>query len=166
MGLLGLTASKPTEVSVGFRRGWFRHIRVAFASAGYLAVIVLAIKMLERQPKEGFGLLVQWGPWPIIVFVFVCIIGSFLSSVNETIRMSLTSLVESGKDGAKAQARQADALSQLAGQGGRQQEEVRRLAIYAAREFPGVYERLDRQDLVLNEIVGHLRKGRGANDRS
>jgi aldehyde:ferredoxin oxidoreductase len=44
-------------------------------------------------------------------------------------------------------------LTRLADQGTREFEQVERLAIYAAQEFPGVYQRLDRQDEVLQELA-------------
>lgn len=153
MGILTETKSGPTEVSVGFRRGWFRHIRVALSSAGWLAVIVAAIKLLALRPTEGFGLLGQWGPWPIIAIVCVVLLGHFLSRLTDAVQVSFSSMVKSAEAGAAAHNRTADALTQLAEQGGRQAEEVRRLAIYAAREFPSVYERLDRQDEVLSTIT-------------
>ena len=116
-------------------------------------MIVAAIELLERQPRAGFNLLAQWGPWPIVALTLAAILGSFLARLNETVSATFSSIVDSAKEGVQAQGRMADAVTKLAEQGGRQSEEVRRLAIYAAREFPGVYERLDKQDLVLDEVL-------------
>lgn len=151
MGFLSAEGS-PSEVSVGFRRGRFRHVRIALASAGWLAVIVASIKLLAERPREGFGLLAQWGPWPILALVAICFVGGFLASLNETVRMSFSSMVESARDGAQAQARMADAVTQLAKQGGRQAEETRRLAIYAGRELGAISERMDKQDAAMGRI--------------
>ena len=52
-----------------------------------------------------------------------------------------------------AAAKTATALTQLAEQGNHQAEETRRLAIYAAQEFIPLYERLDKQESTLQEIV-------------
>jgi hypothetical protein len=41
----------------------------------------------------------------------------------------------------------------LAEQGSRDAEEVKRMAIYAAQEFTGVYERFDRQDDILKDLT-------------
>jgi hypothetical protein len=165
VGFLSAEAEKPTEVSVGFRRGWFRHIRIALAPAAWLAVIVTSIKLLAERPREGFGLLARWGPWPFLGFLGLCIAAHFLSGLGDTIRMAFRSMVESFQQGAQAQTRTADALTLLAEQGGRQGEEVRRLAIYAAQEFPGVYGRLDRQDETLGNIAAVVQEIRAHQQR-
>ena len=60
------------------------------------------------------------------------------------------------KSSADAAARTADALTRLADQGGRQAEQVERLAIYSAQEFPRFYERFDAQDAVLKELASSI----------
>lgn len=146
MSILGLDQKGPTEVSIGFRRGWFRHVKIALASAGWIAVIVAVIQLFSREPNEGFGLLARWGPWPIVALVAIVFGGLFLSRLNDTIQMSFGHVVDQAT-------RTADALTKLADQGGRQAEEVRRLAVYAAQEFPGIYGRLDKQDRVLGDTL-------------
>ncbi|HEX5234153.1 MAG TPA: hypothetical protein VFW25_02355 [Silvibacterium sp.] len=164
MGILGLEGGSPTEVSVGFRRGWMRHIKIVLASAGYLAVVAAAINLLAKQPREGFGLLATWGPWPFLAMAGLYLVGHFLADLTGTVRMSFASMVNEAT-------RTADALTQLAENGGRSTEEVRRLAIYAAQEFPSVYGRLDQQDHALSsiadvvcEIRAHQKRGSGAKD--
>lgn len=147
------------EVGVAFRSGWIRHLRVALSSAGGVAVVLAIFGVLQKQPGAGFGLLASWGPWPILGLGVLWILGRFLSRTSDTIHTTLGGVVRSVQQSAEAQARMAEAggmtaeaLSQLAAQGGRQAEEVKRLAIYAAQEFPGVYQRFDKQDTVLREL--------------
>ncbi|MDR3797976.1 MAG: hypothetical protein P4K93_07475 [Terracidiphilus sp.] len=149
-----------TEASVSFRRGWLRHLQLGLRSAGGAAIVLAIFELLQRQPIAGFGLLSVWGPWPVVVLVGLAIFGRFLSRMNDTIQAAFTAVVSSVQDQtqassrqADASGRQADALTKLAEQGGQQAEEVRRLAIYAAQEFPSVYERFDRQDAVLEKVT-------------
>jgi hypothetical protein len=159
---LGLSeaAIPRAQVALGFRGGWLKHVRVALSSAGGAAIVMAIFELLQRQPTEGFRLLNVWGPWPVVVLVGVAMLGRFLSRMNDTVQTAFTAVVSSVQDQAQASSRQADAsdrqataLTRLAEQGGQQAEEVRRLAIYAAQEFPSVYERFDRQDAVLQKVT-------------
>lgn len=152
---LGVTKTPNGEMTASFRSGWLKHFRVVLSSAGGAALVFGFFSLLQREPEAGFGLLRQWGPWPIVVLVALAFLGRFMSRLNDTIQASFGAVVSSVQQGAEAHLRTADALGRLADQGGRQMQEVQRLAIYAAQEFPGVYERFDRQDAVLE------RQGRG-----
>ena len=96
------------------------------------------LQLLQREPAEGFKLLGQWGPWPVIVLVALVMAGSFFSKLNEPISTSFGAIVVSAQQGVEAQSRgveaqskMAEAVSRLADQGNKRSEEVRRLAIYA-----------------------------------
>lgn len=141
------------EVAASFRGGWLRHFRVALSSAGGAAVVVGIFELLQRQPIEGFRLLGVWGPWPIVALVALTFGGRFMSRLSDSLQTAFSALVSSAQQQAQASDRQANALSKLADQGGQQAEEVRRLAIYAAQEFPSVYERFNRQDEVLANVA-------------
>jgi hypothetical protein len=146
---LGLKEVPKGELAASFRLGWLKHFRVVLSSAGGAAMVLGLFELLQRQPIEGFRLLSVWGPWPIVALVALAFIGRFLSRMNDTIQTTFGSVVISVHQGVDAQTKTADALSRLADQGGRQAEQVERLAIYATQEFPFVYERFDRQDEML-----------------
>jgi hypothetical protein len=154
MTFLGLTPGKTpdSEVSVGFRRGWPSSFKLVLSSAGGAAIAFAAVELLERQPKEGFALLGLWGPWPFIVLIAIVLLGAAANQFVEVLRTALSQGLQSSQQGAEAAVRTAEALTKLADQGGRQFEEVRRLAMYASQEFPSVYTRLDRQDELMKEI--------------
>lgn len=150
---IGLNEVPKGEVAASFRGGWLRHFRVALSSAGGAAVVVGIFELLQRQPIEGFRLLGVWGPWPIVALVALTFGGRFMSRLSDSLQTAFSALVSSAQQQAQASDRQANALSKLADQGGQQAEEVRRLAIYAAQEFPSVYERFNRQDEVLANVA-------------
>ena len=154
MTTLGLseTAIPRAQVALGFRGGWLKHVRVALSSAGGAAIVLAIFELLQRQPIEGFRLLGLWGPWPIVALVALAFAGRFLSRLNETIQTTFGAVVTTVHQGVDAQIKTADALSRLADQGGRQAEQVERLAIYATQEFPFVYERFDKQDAILTDL--------------
>lgn len=171
MTILGISAGKSadSELEVGFRRGWFRSIKFVLSSAGGATAAIVGMELLDRQPREGFALLAQWGPWPFIALVALAILAGFMSQMSGTIQTTFAAVVASSQQGAEAQSRTADALTSLAAQGGRQAEEVRRLAIYAAQEFPSLYARLDKQDDATEEIATLVKSlvimGRGTGDK-
>ena len=155
MTTLGLaeTGMPRAQVALNFRTGWLSHFKVALSSAGGAAIILAAFELLQRQPQAGFALLAQWGPWPFIALIGLAFLGRFLSRMNDTVQAAFTSMVDSGQQQASASGRQADALTKLAEQGGEQARETHRLAMFAAQESQNVYERLDRQDEVLNSVA-------------
>jgi len=171
MTLLGLGGGKSPdgELAVGFRRGWPNRFKLVLSSAGGAAVAFAAAELLEKQPREGFTLLLQWGPWPFIALVALALAGSIMSRLSETVQTTFEAVVKSSQQGAEAQGSIAGALTRLADQGGRQAQQVERLAIYAAQEFPSVYERFDKQDLALGELATLVRSivivQRGAGDK-
>lgn len=151
LGLAG--AAKPTEIQASFRTGWVRYVRVALSSAGGVAVVIALFELLQRQPADGFRLLAVWGPWPLVVLVALGILGKFLSRLNDSLQTTFSAVVEGSRESAAAHTQTAQAVStlaeattRLANQGGESAQEVRRLAIFAAQEFPSVYARLDRID--------------------
>jgi hypothetical protein len=157
--------SRAAEVAVGFRGGWFRHISMAIGGASGAAVALGGYEVLRSQPARAFALLQGWGPTFLLVLVALLIVGKFLDGLNQTVRESFSVMASGVQSSAQAANRQADALGRLADQGNKQAEEVRRLAIYAAQEFPGVYDRFDKQDAVLAALTQEVRalNGRGKN---
>jgi hypothetical protein len=158
---LGLTTGAPAgQVSGSTGSGRLKHFKVALSSAGGAAIVLAGFELLQKQPTEGFKLLGQWGPWPLIVLVALVMAGSFFSKLNDTISTSFSAIVTSAQQGVEvqskgveAQSKTADALSRLADQGNKQAEEVRRLAIYAAREFPAMYDRFDQLDASIAKLT-------------
>lgn len=160
MTVLGLSGSVPSgEMAASFKGGWIRHFKLALSSAGGAAVAIAVFSLLERQPAEGFKLLGQWGPWPVLGLVGLLIGSSFLSRINETIGTSFGAVVTSVQQQAAASRVHAEALMKLADQSGEQARETHRLAMFAAQESQNLLERLDQQDDVLNAIKIHLVKG-------
>jgi hypothetical protein len=157
---LGLNGAIPSgELTATFKGGWLRHFRLVLSSAGGAAAAIAAMALLGKQPAEGFKLLAQWGPWPVIALVALILVGGFMSRMNDTVSTTFAAVVNSAERQAEASGKTADALTRLADQGGRQAEEVRRLAIFNAQEFPGIYIRFDKQDDVLqrqNEVLQQL----------
>jgi hypothetical protein len=151
LGLGSLSAPK-AEVALGFRSGLLKRLGVAVGGAGGAAVVLGAYEILRTQPEKAFALLQAWGPAFLIALVAIFVVGRFLDGLNSTVRESFSIVAAGVQNSAEASGRTADALTRLAEQGGRQAEHVERLAIYAAQEFPQVYERFDRQDEALSEL--------------
>jgi hypothetical protein len=156
LGLSGDGRSK-IDAQVGFRSGLLRHIGVAIGGAGGAAVALGAYEVLKSAPTQSFALLQAWGPTFLIAIFCVFVAGKFLENVNSTVRESVTVMAGELRASGEAAGRTADALSRLADQGGKQFEEVRRLSLYAAQEFPSVYERFDRQDAVLHDLASSVK---------
>lgn len=156
---LNLSGVGPQRVDVqaGFRTGWLRHLKVALGGATGMSVALGAYEVFRSQPDRSFQLLQVWGPAFIVALMALYVAGKFLDGMVAAIRESFGMVAQSVHDSAAATGRTADALTRLADQGGRQAEQVERLAIYAAQEFPGVYERFDRQDEVLREMGRSLK---------
>jgi hypothetical protein len=114
--------------------------------------------LIQRQPVEGFQLLTSWGPWPVVAIIALALLAPFFSRLLDIISTSFNSIVTSTHQTAEAQTKMANATSDLAEQGKRQFEEVERMAIYAAREFPSVYERFDQQDQVLQSLSNSVER--------
>jgi hypothetical protein len=160
---LGLSegSAPAADIRVGFRTGWFRHIGVTLAGASGAAAVVGTIEVFKAEPAQAIALLQSWGPSFLLVLVALFLGGKFLdglvtgmqTTVSENSKLLAGALTAS----AEASGRTADALTQLANQGNRQAEQVERLAIYAASEFPGVYDRFDRQDEVLKEMANSIK---------
>lgn len=174
MTSLGLNAlgGPKAEATFGFRGGWLKHIGVAIGGASGAAVILGGYEILRSQPDKAFALLQAWGPVFLVSIVAIFVVGKFLDGLNSTVRESFSVVAAGVQNSAEAAGRTADALTRLADQGGRQAEQVERLAIYAAQEFPQVYERFDRQDEALgklaesvNAIANHL-QAKGGSDGS
>jgi hypothetical protein len=144
------------QVAFGFRGGWLKHVGVAIGGASGAAVILGAYEVLRAQPDRAFALLQGWGPVFLIAIVALFVTGKFLEGLNATVRESFSVVASGVQSSAEAAGRTADALTRLADQGSRQAEQVERLAIYAAQEFPGVYERFDRQDEVLKDLAASV----------
>jgi hypothetical protein len=150
-----------TDVRVGFRTGWIRHIGVAIGGATGAAVVLGGYQVLRTNPSQSFSLLQAWGPTCFIAIFAIFIVGKFFEGLNSTVRESFSVVAGSVRLSAEAAGRTADALTRLADQGGKQHQEIQRLAIYAAQEFPSLYKRFDSQDEMLenqNRTIGDLAK--------
>jgi len=167
-------AAKPMEIQARFRAGWVQYAAVTLGGAGGIAVVLAVFNLLQKQPADGFKLLVAWGPYPFIILVGLAIVGKFLSRLSDSLQTTFSAVVESSQQSAsahtetaKAVTTLADATTRLAEQGGHSADEVRRLAIFAAQEFPSVYERFDRTDAALGKLTGAvtqlLERGRDGN---
>ena len=166
LDLSGVSVPK-VGVEAGFRFGWLRHIGIVMGGASGAAIVLGAYNIMTSQPHRDFALLQGWGPSFLIAIVALFVVGKFLEGMTATVRESF-SLVASGvHSSAEASGRTADALTRLADHGSRQAEQVERLAIYAAQEFPGMYERFDRQDETLQDLtrsVNAIRMSLGSAD--
>jgi hypothetical protein len=140
-------------VELGLRKGWLRHVGVAIGGASGTAVALGAYEVFRSQPDKSFQLLQVWGPAFLVAMLAIVVLGKFLEGLNQTVRESFSVVAAGVHNSAEAAGRTADALTRLADQGGKQAEEVRRLAIYAAREFPAVYERFDQIDAGLKSLA-------------
>lgn len=116
-------------------------------------MVLAGFTVLRAEPDKAFDLLRVWGPAFLIAMLAIVVLGKFLEGLNTTVRESFNVVATSAQASAAAAGRQADALTRLADQGNKQAEEVRRLAIYAAREFPAVYDRFDQLDASIRELT-------------
>lgn len=147
-------AGKPkVDVQVGIRRGWLKHIGVAIGGATGASIALGGYEVFRAQPDRSFTLLQTFGPLFLVALMVLYVGGKVLEGMVAAVRESFSMVATSVHDSAEASARTADALTRLADQGGREAEQVERLAIYAGQEFPCVYERLDAQDAVLSQVV-------------
>jgi hypothetical protein len=153
-----LSSPLPPKAGLGmdFRAGWLKHVGLAISGASGAAIVVGAYEVLKAQPEQSFKLLAGWGPTFLIVIVALFVVGRFLEGLNATVRESFNMVAGGVQSSAEASGRTADALTRLADQGGKSAEEVRMLAVYAAQEFPGIYERFDRQDATLDKQTESL----------
>ncbi len=112
---LGLSGSIPSgEVAATFKGGWLRHFKIVLSSAGGAAAAIAIFGLLEKQPEEGFKLLGQWGPWPVIGLVGLIIGSSFLSRINESIGTTFGAVGSRVQQQAQASLLHAEAVSKLA----------------------------------------------------
>lgn len=146
------------ELEVGLRKGWVQHLKLALSGAGGAAIVFGAFSLLQRQPDAGSGLLLSWGPWPVVVLVIFALAGPFLTGISRAIAASFDAVVTSVRQGADAHMKTAEALTKLAEQGSRQVLEVERLATFSAQNVPIMHERLDEQDRVLRQILAEVRR--------
>lgn len=145
------------DVRIGFRSGWVRYLNIAIGGMGVLAIALEGFRIIAAQPRAGIDLLTAWGPWPFIVLVVVASAGHFLNGVGESIKVTFGAMVKNSQQSAEAQKQMADAVTRLAEQSGRQQEEIQRLAIYAGRELGTIGERMDRQDSLMKDVASAVR---------
>ncbi len=164
--MISVAETKRPEGSLRLRvnSSWLKGLLVlGMGAGGSMALGVGALQMLSKDPREGIGLLKSWGPWAIIVFFVVFFVWKVAMEGIGVARDGMNAWVRTAEKGADAQTRTADALTILAEQGGRSAEEVRRLTVYAAQEFPNVYARFDSQDAMLKQnsdalvaLTGHI----------
>jgi len=150
---LGLGMIPKGDVRMGFRTGLLRYLGVTVGGASGMAIALGAYEVFRSQPDKSFALLQIWGPAFLIALLAIYVTGKFLEGLVVALRESFSMVANSSHDSAVAAGRQADALTKLAEQGSRDAEEVKRMAIYAAQEFTGVYERFDRQDDILRDLT-------------
>lgn len=135
------------------KTGWFKGaLALGIGAGGGLGLMLEVAQIFGRDPREGFDVLKSWGPWALVVGLVVWLVYQLASKSIDTARDAMNAWVGTAKTQAEASTRTADALTKLAQQGGRSAEEVQRLTIYTAQEFPSLYLRLDKQDDALDEI--------------
>jgi uncharacterized protein YacL len=66
---LGSYGEGATSIRVGMRSGILRYASVALGGVGTVGVVLAAFSILQRQPKEAFQLLGNWGVWWIVTLV-------------------------------------------------------------------------------------------------
>jgi hypothetical protein len=146
--------SSDGRLRMAVKTGWFKGALVlGIGAGGGLGLMLEIAQVFGKDPREGFDVLKAWGPWALVVGLVVWLVYQLASKSIDTARDAMNAWVGTAKTQAEASTRTADALTKLAEQGGRQGEEVRRLAIYAAQEFPSLYERFDKQDETLATLV-------------
>lgn len=159
MSLSDTLGGRERQVQFGIKTNWLRFVFIgSLGVGGCMAVVLSSLQVLRDEPKAAFDLLKSWGPWGIVLTFALFLAGRFLHELLVLSREGLTAWVGTAEKGADAQTRTADALTRLAEQGGRSAEEVRRLAVYAAQEFPSICERFDRTDEGLKANAGALLK--------
>lgn len=150
MGFASTMKHPEGKLNVQVRTGWLRsQIALGFGAGGGVAIVVAVLELVTRAPDQGFALLKAWGPWALVVALAMLLAWKVASQAIGIVRVGVESFMQTSERAAIAGDRQADAMTKLADQGGRSHEEVRRLATYAAQEFPTVYLRLDQQDAML-----------------
>jgi hypothetical protein len=154
---LGEAASQGVDAKADFRGGWLKHLKIALGGASGTALVLGGYEVLKSQPAQAFGLLQSYGPVFLIAALVIFAGGKVLEGLTTTIRESFGLVASSVQASAAASSRTADAMTRLADQGTRQAEQIERLAIYAASEFPGLYERMDRQDEMLRELASGVK---------
>jgi len=150
MDLASTMKQRDGKLELQVRTGWLRGMLVmGFGAGGGIAAGWGLLELVSHDPKEGFALLKVWGPWAIVVVFAMFVVWKLSAELISLARVMMNAWVSTSERQAVSSEVQATALTKLAEQGGRQGEEVKRLAVYAAREFPTVYERMDRQDTML-----------------
>ena len=157
---LGLNAATPPKAGLGldFRAGWLKHVGLAISGASGAAIVIGAYDVLRSQPDKAFALLQGWGPMFLIAIVALFIVARLFEGLNSTVRESFSTMAAGMHASAEASGRTSEALTRLADLGGEQARETHRLAMFAAQESQNVYERLDRQDEVLQEMHGNMQE--------
>jgi hypothetical protein len=146
------------RMRLSVRTGWFRgFLAVGLGAGGGAAIILELAQIFAHDPREGFDVLKSWGPWAMVVGLVVFLVYQLAAKSIDAARDAMNAWVGTAKTQAEASTRTADALTKLAEQGGRQGEEVRRLAIYAVQEFPSLNVRLDKQDETLAVLVDGIK---------
>ena len=156
LNLNGAVAAK-AELGASLQPAWLKHVGLAISGASGTAVVIGAYEVIKAQPDQSFKLLQVWGPIFIVAILIVAVAGKLGGELIQAIRESFSMVATSVHDSAEASGRTADALTRLADQGGRQAEQVERLAVYAAQEFPRVYERMDEQDKDLKDLLSGVK---------
>jgi len=154
------------------RSWWKLTVAISLGTGMVLSIVAVVFEFAQRYPTETFALLRQWGPWLLIITLCLVLLSNLLNKgieggltvFRESTQAQMAS-AEAQKASAEAQGRTADAMTRLADQGSKQAEEVRRLSIYAAREFPNVYDRFDKQDAVLGTVARGIEALHGRLDR-
>lgn len=147
MSLSETLGGRERQVQFGIKTNWLKIVFIgSLGVGGCMAAVLAVLQILRDEPKAAFDLLKAWGPWAIILTFALFLASRFLQELLSIAREAMKAWVGTAEKGAEAQTRTADALTRLAEQGGRSSEEVRRLAVYAAQEFPSICERFDRTD--------------------
>jgi hypothetical protein len=146
------------RMRVAVKTGWFKgFLALGLGAGGGMAVALSVTQVFAHDPREGFDVLKSWGPWAMVVGLVVFLVYQLASKSIDAARDGMNAWVGTARTQAEASTRTADALTRLAQQGGQSAEEVRRLNIYAAQEFPSIYARFDKQDDKLDLLVDAMK---------
>jgi len=151
MDLASTMKQRDGKLELQVRTGWLRGMLVmGFGAGGGIAAGWGLLELVSHDPKEGFAVLKAWGPWALVVALAMLLAWKIATQAIALVKVGVEAFMRTSERGAVASESQAAALSKLADQGGRNAEEVRRLATFAAQEFPSVYARFDQQEAKLN----------------
>lgn len=128
----------------------FRRILFGGGAATGVAILYGFVRLMEQDPKDGFALLRQWGPWFLIALVAMY----FTWDLGKRVLTSMATLAD-GMQTLSA------SVKVIADKDDRQYDEMRRMSQYSAQQSERFMSLLLEQGEQLKSISGKLdRMGR------